>query len=303
MTHNNPFNPVNQTTPIDGLALVTEGGGQRGVFTAGVLDSWLLSRFNPFELLIGTSAGAQNIASYLCQQVGYAYSAITHLTAQPRFFNFRHLFSGESLMNLDWYFEQIKTPEFKLDTQTAERQIKNRRAFFTATDLHSMQTHLLNPKEIGWSESLKASSSIPYLFSGITIAKKKLVDGGVTSPIPVKEAYRLGAKTIVSIRTSQHVDSKIGNLVKKTKPIFCGKNGCANFINIVENHESAYRASQAFSENPPSGVNVIEISPPRALKSRVLNSKPEELVEDYKLGVNAGLEFLKHLNKQQLQLH
>ena len=64
--------------PNAGLALVAEGGGQRGAFTAGVLDSWLISNFNPFGILIGTSAGAQNIASYLSKQTGYAYSLISH---------------------------------------------------------------------------------------------------------------------------------------------------------------------------------------------------------------------------------
>ncbi len=43
---------------VDKIALVTEGGGQRGIFTAGVLDAFLRADFNPFDLLIGTSAGS-----------------------------------------------------------------------------------------------------------------------------------------------------------------------------------------------------------------------------------------------------
>lgn len=46
-------------------ALIAEGGGQRGIFTAGVLDAWLENDFDPFELFIGTSAGSQNLTSYL----------------------------------------------------------------------------------------------------------------------------------------------------------------------------------------------------------------------------------------------
>lgn len=51
--------------PIVQTALVAEGGGQRGIFTAGILDAWLEHQFNPFKLLIGTSAGAQNLSSYI----------------------------------------------------------------------------------------------------------------------------------------------------------------------------------------------------------------------------------------------
>jgi len=41
-------------------ALVAQGGGQRGIFTAGVLDAFLLSNFDPFDEFYGTSAGALN---------------------------------------------------------------------------------------------------------------------------------------------------------------------------------------------------------------------------------------------------
>ncbi|WP_062260581.1 patatin-like phospholipase family protein [Endozoicomonas arenosclerae] len=46
---------------VANVALVTEGGGQRGIFTAGVLDAFLQAEFNPFGLLIGTSSGALNL--------------------------------------------------------------------------------------------------------------------------------------------------------------------------------------------------------------------------------------------------
>jgi predicted patatin/cPLA2 family phospholipase len=32
------------------LALVCEGGGQRGIFTSGVLDEFMRAQFNPFDL-------------------------------------------------------------------------------------------------------------------------------------------------------------------------------------------------------------------------------------------------------------
>jgi len=92
------------STPLTGLGLVAEGGGQRGAFTAGVLDSWQIVHFNPFEILIGTSAGAQNIASYVSKQTGYAYTLISDLTRQNAFFNPWRLFTGKNVMDLDWYF-------------------------------------------------------------------------------------------------------------------------------------------------------------------------------------------------------
>lgn len=73
-----PFRPCK-------LALVCEGGGQRGIFTAGVLDEFMRAGFNPFDLMLGTSAGAQNISAYICNQQGYARKVITRYTTSRQF--------------------------------------------------------------------------------------------------------------------------------------------------------------------------------------------------------------------------
>lgn len=73
-------------------ALVTQGGGQRGIFTAGVLDALLLSNFDPFDEFYGTSAGALNLCSYLCRQHGMGKAFITELTTSPEFLIFSATF-------------------------------------------------------------------------------------------------------------------------------------------------------------------------------------------------------------------
>ncbi len=70
------------------MALVCEGGGQRGIFTAGVLDEFMRAQFNPFHLYFGTSAGAQNLSAYLCNQPGYGRKVIMRYTTRREFFFF-----------------------------------------------------------------------------------------------------------------------------------------------------------------------------------------------------------------------
>ncbi|TGC43164.1 patatin-like phospholipase family protein, partial [Salmonella enterica] len=62
------------------MALVCEGGGQRGILTAGGLDEFMRAQFNPFHLYFGTSAGAQNLSAYLCNQPGYGRKVIMRYT-------------------------------------------------------------------------------------------------------------------------------------------------------------------------------------------------------------------------------
>ena len=87
------------------LALVCEGGGQRGIFTAGVLDEFMRAGFNPFDLMLGTSAGAQNLSAYMCNQQGYARKVITRYTTSRQFFDPMRFVRGGNLIDLDWLVE------------------------------------------------------------------------------------------------------------------------------------------------------------------------------------------------------
>jgi len=83
------------------VALVAEGGGQRGIFTAGVLDTWLDAGHDPFDILIGTSAGSQNLTSFVARQKGYAKRLIRGLTRHKRFFQMGRGLMGKHIVDLD----------------------------------------------------------------------------------------------------------------------------------------------------------------------------------------------------------
>lgn len=88
------------------IALVCEWWGrQRGIFTAGVLDKFLRVGFNPFNIMIGTSAGAQNLSAYLCQQRGYARKVIADYTTKSQFFNQLRFIRGGHMIDLDWLID------------------------------------------------------------------------------------------------------------------------------------------------------------------------------------------------------
>ena len=57
------------------IALVLEGGGMRGIFTAGVLDFFLEKNIE-VDNLIGVSAGAALGASYVSKQYKRGFNAI-----------------------------------------------------------------------------------------------------------------------------------------------------------------------------------------------------------------------------------
>ncbi|PSW33465.1 patatin family protein [Photobacterium phosphoreum] len=280
---------------ITDIALVTEGGGQKGIFTAGVLDAFLEKEFNPFSLLIGTSAGSLNIASYICQQPKHAYRVITEITTSREFFSYSKLFTARGGMNLDWLIEQTQT-KLKLDWHTGRKNMINRTVLATASGLDHNQAGFFDLNANDWDQKLKASCAIPLLNRQPIYSNEHYwVDGGLHAPIPVKEAYDRGYKNIVVIRTNQ-VGLNANHQWLKTLKRGLTHTKAASFIDMLLLHEQKYNESEDFINNPPDDVNIYEIYPHKALESKLIGSDINALNHDYELGHQMGLYFLKTMN-------
>src|SRR6476469_8399668 len=95
-------------------ALVVEGGAMRGIFSAGVLDAFLEASWNPFDLAIGSSAGASNLLSYLAGQRGRTRRCHLNQMSRPEFIDAWRFVRGGHWVDLDWLWEAI-TREDPLD--------------------------------------------------------------------------------------------------------------------------------------------------------------------------------------------
>lgn len=301
-----------QDTVSGKVALVAEGGGQRGIFTAGVLDAWLDAGHDPFDILIGTSAGSQNLTSFVARQKGYAKRLIRGLTRHKRFFQMGRGLVGKHIVDLDWYFQKTQEANRLLDLDTAKSNVANREILFTATNARDRKAYFLNPmkSQNNWVDLIKASSALPLLYKqGVPLhteieAKKAAntdfyLDGGLAAPLPVTEAYQRGATKIVVIRTVDEGFQAQSPWLQKISAVMCATGTCPKTIDYLLQHEHAYQKELAFIENPPEGVEVIQIFAPKKLQSKLLGSSDAQLRQDYKLGQYAGAAFLEAEGKAQ----
>lgn len=279
------------------LALVCEGGGQRGIFTAGVLDEFMRARFNPFELLLGTSAGAQNLSAYLCQQRGYARRVITRYTTQRAFYNPLRFVKGGNLIDLDWLISTT-SEEIPLAINHAERLFRQGKTFYMcACRSDNFMPDYFSPTRESWLDIIKASSAIPGFYrEGVELNGINYIDGGVSDAIPVKEAVRLGAETVIIIRTVPSQTFYPPRWVKHMESWFSdGK--LQQLWAMAQHHQHTYNETQRYIENPPQGVRIFEIYPSRPLLSSALGSRLSALNIDYKLGRLCGRYFLATVGK------
>lgn len=203
------FSSVIHTASTKKIALIVQGGGQRGIFSAGVLDSFLEHQFDPFELYIGTSAGALNLSSFISRQPRFGYHFIRNVSMDDQFFNLYKYLSKQQPMNLEWALQQVSASGlYPLDIATAHKTLAHRTALACATRKDTLQDYYLPMYQQDWSEVLLASCAIPLLYNQpVNMDELQWVDGGVSAAIPVKEAWRRGADLVVVIRTEPLEDS------------------------------------------------------------------------------------------------
>lgn len=255
------------------MALVCEGGGQRGIFTAGVLDEFQRAGFNPFDLLIGTSAGAQNLSAYICGQMGYARRVITRYTTSAQFFNPLRFVRGGHLIDLDWLVDTAAA-QMPLAMDVAEQHFTDGREFLLcACRSDDFEPAYLPAQRERWLPAIKASSAIPGFYrQGVELDGVSYQDGGISDAIPVEEAYRRGADTIVVIRTVPSQMYYTPQWMKRMEH-WLSDSSLQQMVRILQHHEQSYHRIQRFIEKPPGKLRIFEIFPPKPLASNALGSR------------------------------
>lgn len=276
-----------------GSALVVEGGGMRGVFSAGVLNVFGTTGFDPFDLYIGVSAGACNLAAHLGEQHERNYHVTIEYSATSRFINPIRFIAGGHYMDLDWLWDiTIKECRLDLDRIFTSLEEKGKEYIVVATSLESGLPLYLIPDRSTLEHYIKISSSLPVLYRNILKAGSiPALDGGISDPIPVIEAYKRGAKRITVIR------SRSSSYVKKTSsvsfliPVIFRK--YPGLAKALKERHRVYMEAVDFIKNPPAGIEVYEISPPDGLHIGRATKDLNILNAAYRAGLNSGMDFIR----------
>lgn len=185
-------------TPRSGLIL--EGGGMRGVFTCGVLDS-LMDRGIRFPYTIGVSAGACNGLSYLSRQRGRAKYSNIDLLEKHRYIGLKHLILKGNIMDFDLLFEEFPNRILPYDyaayASTEERYEMVTTDCLTGRACYWEEKH--SPERI--IEIVRASSSLPFVCPIACVDGRPMLDGGIADSIPLERARALGYSDNVVVLT------------------------------------------------------------------------------------------------------
>jgi predicted patatin/cPLA2 family phospholipase len=185
------------------LALVLEGGGMRGVVSAGMtaaLERLGLTRC--FDLVVGSSAGALNAAALL-GGVAVPAAAMYHtVLASRRFVNPVRLAFGRPALDVRFVLAHA---DGDLDAERHQRTIASPIDFHcVALDVDSAKPREfsgMKTKDELW-QVLLATTRMPWIGGEpVAIGSHRYIDGALTSPIPVGNAIDAGATHVLVLQT------------------------------------------------------------------------------------------------------
>lgn len=185
---------------MNNIGLVLEGGGMRGLYTAGVLEFFLEKQLF-FPYVIGVSAGACMAASYLSRQKGRNKEVNIGLANDPRYLSYRNLLMKKQLFGMDFLFDEIPKNIVPFDFETFYN--KEERFVVGVTDCQAGEAIYYSGEEHDKNilTIVRASSSIPFLAPPVNYDGKILLDGGIAAPIPLLRAKEDGMKKSVVVLT------------------------------------------------------------------------------------------------------
>jgi predicted patatin/cPLA2 family phospholipase len=266
-------------------AIVVEGGAMRGIFSVGVLDVFLERGFEPFDLAVGVSAGACNLASHVARQAGRNWRAYFDLMTRREFIDVGRALRRGSIVDLDWLWATLAERE-PLDVAAIGRSPVE--FVVVATSAATGVPVYMRPGASDMFDALRGSCALPGLYRGaVSLEGVSLVDGGVSDPIPVAEAYRRGARRILVIRSRPHsVIKKTSMLSSILTPLFF-RQYPALAKAMLETPEK-YQSAVAWIQAPPPDCRVVHVAPERALETGRTTQDKGRLERDYRVGRAAG---------------
>ena len=183
----NKYQNPNHLKPI--VALVLGSGGARGYAHIGVIDILEKNGIKP-DFIVGTSAGSIVGSIYAS---GKTAEQLKQVALDMKVADVREISIG-----LKGFFDGKKVEDYvnKQVDQTSLEKMKIP-MYVVATELKHGKKVVFNYGNTG--QAVRASVSIPSMFTPTMIAGTEYVDGGLVSPVPVDVARELGADIVIAV--------------------------------------------------------------------------------------------------------
>lgn len=181
--------------------LILEGGGMKGIYTAGVLD-FFLEKEMEFSSCYGVSAGACHLCSFLSKQMRRSYRISTEYLDHKNYCSAYSLLTTGDIFGASMCYDLIPNYLDPFDYDTFDSY--EGKAYAVATNMRTGKAAYLPLKEMHRDiQAVRASSSMPLVSRNVRIGSEFYLDGGISDSIPVFRSIKDGNEKNVVILTKE----------------------------------------------------------------------------------------------------
>lgn len=262
-----------------GTGLVLEGGGVRGIYTAGVLDVFMEHGLT-FDGVIGVSAGAIHACSFLSGQKGRSIRYYRRYVSDPRFMSLRSWLKTGDIVGAEFCYHEL--PD-RLDVYDHEAFLRNGTPYYAVcTDVDTGKPAYIRLTDMrGQIGYLRASASLPYFSRIVELDGHRYLDGGCADSIPLQAFRDMGYGRNVVVLTRDAAYRKKPEMTAMAKLVY--RKYPAFVRTLLERHEM-YNAQMALAERLAAEGSVFLIRPETPLEIGRLESDPEKVQQVYDRG-------------------
>ena len=260
--------------------LVLEGGGMKGVYTAGVLDFFLEKNIK-FANCYGVSAGACTMCSYLAGQKGRGFHVMTDYLDDKRYMSLYSLLMTGDLFNAATSYSLVPDYLYPLDHEAFHRYPG--KAYAVITNILTGKPEYYRLRNLKKDmKAVRASSSLPLVSRSVEIGHIPYLDGGISDSIPIRRAIMDGNRKNVVILTK---DKEYIRKPTQYRTLF--KLRYAKYPKVaalMKNRHTVYNETLVYLMQQQEKGKAFVLRPSRSLEIGRTEKDIHKLREMYKLG-------------------
>ena len=278
-------------------ALVLEGGGMRGAYTAGVLD-YLMEKGVSFDSIYGVSAGALTGANFKAGQVGRGLRTFAAYLHDERYAGPQHLLKTGDWFNIDFSYNKIPNELDPADYDTFNASPVN--FYSVVSNVETGKAEYIKITDLKQQMDLvRASATLPLLSNIVEIDGKKYLDGGSCDSIPLKKSMADGHSKNLVVLTQHRGFTKKPSANRYACRLMYKK--YPNYVKAMDNRHNMYnRQLKLVYEMEKQGKTFV-IQPAAKVEVSRLEKNPARLVELYHQGkmdaASCYQRLVEYLNK------
>lgn len=263
------------------IGLVLEGGAMRGMYTAGVLDTFLDKDFW-VDGIISVSAGALFGVNYPSKQKGRAIRYNKKFMPDSRYVSLKNLIKAGNIISKAFAFYEVPFKQDVFDNTTFQQTQMD--FYATITNLNTAQAEYVKLTDpLAQMEVLRATSAMPYVSMPVEINSVPYLDGAIADSIPLEQMKKMGYDKIIVVltRTLDYRKSKPNPILAK---LWYRK--YPKFADVVNNRYAMYNKQVENVIEQAEKGEIFVIRPSVDLNIKRVEKDPNKLQAMYDLGVS-----------------